>query len=170
MNPASPYYQAWIGGYAVKAAGRQQPPELEHLIRVLTTLDQRSWLEAMGDAHPLAELDTLEISGVIVIDGARWPLWRIAFHSHSDLPAGQASPLARLLGVPPESERLGVPPFQGVVLRGRIAGHFDFVHQVAILIYEVLADPPRNSRSPEEQRRLDAELVNSMTRARVRTF
>src|SRR5579883_1448005 len=58
-NPRSPYYQAWVGAYVIKGVNGSLPADPEALARELTTLDQRSWLSAMGDPKPLAELDVL---------------------------------------------------------------------------------------------------------------
>ncbi len=48
-NPASPYYQAWVGGYVTKRRDGTMPEDLPAWARQVTELDQRSWLAAMGD-------------------------------------------------------------------------------------------------------------------------
>ncbi|HUI62943.1 MAG TPA: hypothetical protein VLX90_22125, partial [Steroidobacteraceae bacterium] len=102
-DPRSPFYQAWVGAYVIKGADGSTPADPEALARKLTVLDQRSWLAAMGDPNPLAEIDVMERAGEIAIDGRSWPLWHFSFRSHSDLSAGGNSQLAALVGMPAQS-------------------------------------------------------------------
>jgi hypothetical protein len=54
-NPASRYYQAWFGAYVAKPDGGVIPNDLSALAIQIASLDQRSWLEAVGDSHPVAD-------------------------------------------------------------------------------------------------------------------
>ena len=73
-NPASPYYQAWVGAYVIKRTDGTLPDDPQSLAWQTTALDQRAWLSAMGDPSPLAESSPVASAGTIAIDGHTLPL------------------------------------------------------------------------------------------------
>jgi hypothetical protein len=68
-EPSSPYYQAWVGAYVTKRRDGALPQDLPAWAKRVTELDQRSWLAAMGDPQPLAEMAMPTRAGNVVIDG-----------------------------------------------------------------------------------------------------
>lgn len=170
-DPLSPYYQAWVGAYVIRGADGSTPADPEALARELTTLDQRSWLDAMGDPHPLAELDVLKNIGTISIDGRSWPLWHITYRSHSDLSSDPRSQLARLVGMPSKSSwPSGLAAFHDVTLDGNLAWEIDAQRKVMVLVYEVSASyPGQPTLSDNTRHRLDAELLRMMSSAKLQS-
>ncbi len=170
-DPRSPYYQAWVGGYVVKMPADAAPQDPETLIRELTTLDQRSWLDAMGDTKPMVQIDSVERAGQAVIDGSSWPLWHATYRSHSDLSARPQTQLAQLLGMPAESAwPAGVTSFHEVALEGYMATRVDTHRHVAIVLYECLASyPSQPGTSAQARERANDVLLQIMKSARLRT-
>jgi hypothetical protein len=139
-NPASPYYQAWVGGYVIKLRDSSLPPDLEALAWQVTALDQRSWLSAMGDPSPIADPSPATNAGNITIDGHSLPLWHGTMHSHSDLSARPMGPLATLIGMPAKASwPVGVDSFHDVTLDGYFACWVDAKRKVSIVVYAVAA-------------------------------
>jgi hypothetical protein len=139
-NPRSPYYQAWVGGYVIRKADGTLPNDPQLLASELTNLDQRSWLEAMGDPQPVSVLDSLTSAGSILIDGSNWPLWHGIYRSHSDLSANATSELAQIIGMPDQSAwPAGVSPFHDVILEGYLAWKVQPKENVTVVIYAVAA-------------------------------
>ena len=122
------------------------PADPQALVKELTTLDQLSWLEAMGDPKPKAEMDGLMSAGSIRIDGNDWPLLHSVYRSHSDLSARPRTPLAKLLGMPPESSwPENVSSFHDVSLDGYVAWRLDRERKIMVLVYAVSASYPGQS-------------------------
>lgn len=170
-NPRSPYYQAWVGGYVVKMPQTASPKDPETLIREVTALDQRSWLEATGDSHPLAEIGVVERAGEAVIDGQTWAMWHAIYRSHSDLSARPHTQLAQLLGMPPESSwPAGTTSFHNVTLEGYMASRVDADKHLAVVLYECLATPSSlTDVGAQSRQRAQDELLRLMESARLRT-
>lgn len=168
-DPLSPYYQAWVGAYVIRGPDGSAPADPEALARELTTLDQRSWLEAMGDPHPLAELDVLKNTGTIPIDGRSWPLWHITYRSHADLSSDPRSQLARLVGMPSKSLwPAGLAAFHDVTLDGNLAWEIDAQRKVMVLVYEVSASyPGQPTLSDDTRHRLTDEMLRMMSSAKL---
>lgn len=125
-------------GRNLKTSDSSVPADPHALASELTNLDQRSWLEAMGDPQPVSELESLTSAGNIDIDGTSWPLWQGVHRSHSDLSADLESQLAGILGMPKKSLwPLGVSPFHDVTLDGYLAWKVDTAHRVTLVIYAV---------------------------------
>ena len=144
----SPYYQAWVGAYVVRKKDGNLPDDLQELVRQLTALDQQSWLEAMGDPKPVAEVTDLVSSGKIAIDGSDWPLWHVSYRSHSDLSADPNSSLAGILGMPPKSSWPdGVSAFHDLTLDGYLAWRLDAQRRNAVVVYAVSASYPAQARA-----------------------
>ena len=167
-NPTSPYYQAWVGGYVIKARDGSLPTDLESLAWQVTALDQRSWLSAMGDPNPIADSTPATRAGSITIDGHSLPLWHGTMRSHSDLSAHPSGPLATLLGMPPQSSwPSGVDSFHDVSLDGYFASWVDSGRKVSVVVYAVAA----NYVSQTEERRnsisINAELLGLMKSAKL---
>lgn len=166
-NPVSPYYQAWVGAYVIKRTDGTLPDDLQALERDVTTLDQRSWLSAMGDPHPLAEPSPADSAGNIVIDGRTLPLWHETMHSHSDLSARPTEVLATLIGMPPKSSwPPGVEAFHDVTLDGYIAGWIDTQRKVSVVVYSVAA-VYAGQAATLANRGINDELLALMQSARV---
>jgi hypothetical protein len=167
-NPISPYYQAWVGGYVIKARDGSLPTDLESLAWQVTALDQRSWLSAMGDPSPIADSSPATRVGVINIDGHSLPLWRGTMQSHSDLSAHPSGPLATLIGMPPKSLwPSGVDSFHDVSLNGYFACWVDSQRKVSVVVYAVAADyltPDQDHRNSAE---IDDELMELMKTAKL---
>ena len=110
----SPYYQAWVGAYVTKRHDGTLPQDLTKWAKQVTELDQRSWPAAMGDPQPLAESAAPTSVGKVVFDGRTLELWHGTMRSHSDLSETSDTPLATLVGMPPNAGRLLC-----VLVRGR---------------------------------------------------
>ncbi len=165
-NPRSPYYQAWIGGYVIKTADGSVPADPQALASELTNLDQRSWLEAMGDPQPVSELESLTSAGNIDIGGTSWPLWHGVYRSHSDLSADSESQLAGILGMPKKSSwPVGVSPFHDVTLDGYLAWKVDTAHRVTLVIYAVAGRYAGQSEALSTDSALSKDELLSMMRS-----
>ena len=169
-NPISPYYQAWVGGYVIKARDGSLPKDLESLAWQVTALDQRSWLSAMGDPSPIADSSPATRVGVINIDGHSLPLWRGTMQSHSDLSARPSGPLATLVGMPPKSLwPSGVDSFHDVSLNGYFACWVDSRRKVSVVVYAVAADYPTQNQDHRNSAKIDDELLELMKTAKLET-
>jgi hypothetical protein len=137
-DPSSSLYQAWFGVYTVVgdsafrlATGKNYAIES---VRKLAEYDQRSWLAAMGDPHPLAKSDTLVIRQPIEIDGVQRTLCIFHMYTHSDLSAG-ATPLAKYIGMPDERARLKLPSYHNVSLHVYYVFWYDKKRDATIIVY-----------------------------------
>lgn len=168
-NPRSPYYQAWGGAYVIRKPDGTVPDDPQALVRELTTLDQLSWLEAMGDPGPKAALGELTSAGSIRIDGSDWPLWHSTYRTHSDLSARPSTPLAKLLGMPTVSSwPANVSSFHDVVLDGYVAWRPDRERTVLIMVYAVSASYPGQALALDGATPLARdELLGFMSSARL---
>ncbi len=169
-NPISPYYQAWVGGYVIKARDGSLPIDLESLAWQVTALDQRSWLSVMGDPSPIADPSPAIRAGSITIDGRSLPLWHGTMQSHSDLSAHPTGPLATLIGMPPKSSwPTGVDSFHDVRLDGYFACWVDPQRKVSIVIYAVAANYEGQRTEQINRKLLDDELLSLMKSAKLET-
>jgi hypothetical protein len=168
-NPTSPYYQAWVGGYVTKTKDRTLPADLPAWAKQVTELDQRSWLEAMGDPHPAADFSVPTAVQTIAIDGHALQLWHGTMRSHSDLSDHPAGALATLVGMPPEALwPAGIRSFHDLTLDGYFVCWSDVTRDVSVVIYAVGTIPATQSaREQNESRRLQDELLSMMRGAKV---
>jgi hypothetical protein len=167
-NPISPYYQAWVGGYVIKARDGSLPKDLESLAWQVTALDQRSWLSAMGDPSPTADSSPATRVGVISIDGHSLPLWRGTMQSHSDLSEHPSGPLATMIGMPAKSLwPSGVESFHDVSLNGYFACWVDSQRKVSVVVYAVAADYLTQDQIHRNSAKIDDELLELMKTAKL---
>ncbi len=167
-NPISPYYQAWVGGYVIKARDGSLPADLESLAWQVTALDQRSWLSAMGDPSPVADWSPATRVGSITVDGHSLPLWHGTMLSHSDLSAHPGGPLATLIGMPPRSLwPPGVDSFHDVSLDGYFACWVDLQRKVSVVVYAVAANYVAKTEEHRNSSRINDELLGVMESARL---
>ncbi len=167
-NPLSPYYQAWVGGYVIKARDGSLPADLESLAWQVTALDQRSWLSAMGDPGPIAESSPATRVGSITVDGHSLPLWHGIMRSHSDLSAHPAGPLATLIGMPPKSSwPSGVDSFHDVSLDGYFACWIDSQRKVSVVVYAVAANYAAQTQERRNVVLINDELLRLMKSAKL---
>jgi hypothetical protein len=167
-NPLSPYYQAWVGGYVIKARDGSLPTDLESLAWQVTALDQRSWLSAMGDPNPIADSSPATRVGSITIDGRSLPIWHGTMRSHSDLSAHPSGPLATLLGMPPQSLwPSGVDSFHDVSLDGYFACWVDSQRKVSVVVYAVAANYASQTEERRNSVRINDEMLGLMKSAKL---
>lgn len=167
-NPISPYYQAWVGGYVIKARDGSLPTDLESLAWQVTALDQRSWLSAMGDPSPIADSFPATRIGNITIDGRSLPLWHGTMRSHSDLSAQPTGPLATLIGMPPKSSwPSGIDSFHDVSLDGYFACWVDSQRKVSVVVYAVAASYGAQRHAHRDAGSINDELLNLMKSAKL---
>jgi hypothetical protein len=165
-NPISPYYQAWVGGYVIKARDGSLPTNLDSLAWQVTALDQRSWLSAMGDPSPIADSSPATRIGNITVDGRDLQLWRGTMRSHSDLSAHPTGPLATLIGMPPKSSwPSGVDSFHDVSLDGYFACWVDSQRRVSVVVYAVAANYAAQTEERSNSRLINDELLTLMKSA-----
>lgn len=168
-NPESPYYQAWVGGYVTKRHDKTLPEDLPAWAKQVTELDQRSWLAAMGDPHPLAISSVPTSEGHIVVDGRTLVLWHGSMRSHSDLNGKADTALAMLVGMPPTSSwPSGTRSFHEVTLDGYFVCWSDAARRISVVIYAVAATPvdaaPGKAASPKD---IKVELLALMQTAKL---
>ncbi len=163
-NPTSPYYQAWVGGYITKRQDGTLPADLTAWAKQVTELDQRSWLAAMGDPHPLADFSVPTAVQRVVIDGHALQLWHGTMRSHSDLTDHPESPLATLVGMPPKASwPAGARSFHDLTLDGYFVCWSDSTRNVSVVIYAVATIPSAQSAGqPDETGRIQEELLSMM--------
>ena len=137
-DPASQYYQAWFGVYIVAgdsalhlARGSNEPIAS---VRKLAEYDQRSWLEAMGDPHPIARSDTTVQTQSINIDGVQRTLYLFHMQTHSDLNDG-STPLGQFIGMPRKMSRQQLPSFHDVSLHVYYAFWYDTLRKATVIVY-----------------------------------
>ena len=165
LDPASPNYQAWFGVYLVVPAGGAKVSRVLGLKQAVTLaeLDQRSWLQAMGDPHPLAQTLAPVRASRIMIDGVPRTLYSFDMKSHSDLGSG-TTPLAQSLGMPPTEGRSGLADFHSVTLHVITAFWYDAVRKVSVVTYGVSTKFQKDRRhiedtGPELSRSLRAMMI-----------
>jgi hypothetical protein len=167
-NPASPYYQAWVGAYVITRMDGTVPDDLQSLAWQTTELDQRSWLAAMGDPNPLAESAPPVSAGTITIDGHTVPLWHGTMQSHSDLSANPEGQLATLIGMPPKASwPASVAAFHNVTLDGYFTWWADSARKVAIVVYSVAASYAGQAAPASSRSAVNDELLRTMKSAKV---
>ena len=140
-DPSSEFYQAWLGVYTING-GRElfrsgnEDEEFSQLSRV-AELDQRAWLEGMGDPRPLAERKHKPTKTDILIDGAKRPLFLEDMDSHSDL--GETSTqVSKQLGRPEAGNwKKVVDPYDNLLLHCYYSFWYDEAHNTTIVIYGV---------------------------------
>jgi hypothetical protein len=163
-NPTSPYYQAWVGGYVTKMQDGTLPADLPAWAKEVTELDQRSWLAAMGDPHPVADFSVPTAAQTVVIDGHASQLWHGTMRSHSDISDHPEGALATLVGMPPKASwPAGTLSFNDLTLDGYFVCWSDSTRNVSVVIYVVAAMPATQSaREASETGRLQNELLSMM--------
>ncbi len=168
-DPESPYYQAWVGAYVTRKVDGTLPEDMTAWAKQVTELDQRSWLAAMGDPHPLAESATPANEGTVVVDGRTLTLWHGAMRSHSDISAKPDGPLATLIGMPARSSwPPGIESFQDVTLDGYFVCWPDAKRGVSIVVYGVAAIADDRLPPGRERRRdIRSEVLSLMKTARL---
>ena len=168
-DPASPYYQAWVGAYVTKRRDGTMPEDLPAWAKQVTELDQRSWLAAMGDPAPLAESAPPSSMGSIVVDGRTVALVA-RHHAQPQRPQRKGDgPLAMLVGMPTKSSwPPGIRSFHDVTLDGYFVCWPDATRRVSIVVYAVAAIPADPSATDREARRaIKDELLRLMKTATV---
>lgn len=163
-NPASPYYQAWVGGYVTRTQDRTVPARLPAWAKQVTELDQRSWLAAMGDPHPVADFSVPTAVQTVAIDGHALELWHGTMRSHSDLSDHPEGALATMVGMPPRASwPAGTSSFHDLTLDGYFVCWSDTTRDVSVVIYAVGAIPATQSaRQLDATSRLHDELLSMM--------
>src|SRR6185437_4344961 len=152
----------------IKERDGSLPTDLESLAWQVTALDQRSWLSAMGDPHPIADPSPATRVGNITIDGHRVPLWHGPMRSHSDLSAHPAGPLATLIGMPPKSSwPKGIDSFHDVSLDGYFACWIDSKLKISIVIYAVAANYAARTEEHRNSGLINDDLLRLMKLARL---
>lgn len=138
-DPDSPLYQAWFGVYVVAGTGGAFSGDEKSraclAFSKLAEFDQRSWLEAMGDPHPLAESAKSRHFSVISIAGSDRTACAFDMKTHSDLGPG-TTPLGKHLGMPPVQkwqDRLGA--FHDLTLHALGAWWYDGQRGVTVIVY-----------------------------------
>jgi hypothetical protein len=170
-NPASPYYQPWVGAYVTKRRDGTMPRDVPAWAKQVTELDQRSWLAAMGDPAPLAESAPPSSRGSIIVDGRSVELWHGTMLSHSDLSERGDSPLAMLVRMPAKSSwPPAIRPFHEVTLDGYFACWSDATRRVSIVVYAVAAIPMNKSATDSGSHHdITDELLGLMKTATVKS-
>ncbi|MGH7654234.1 MAG: hypothetical protein ACREN6_06175 [Gemmatimonadaceae bacterium] len=169
-DPASPYYQAWVGAYVTKRRDGTLPQDLTAWARQVTELDQRSWLAAMGDPAPLAESAPPSGVGNMVVDGRTVELWHGTMRSHSDLSERANTPLATLVGMPAKSSwPPGASSFHDVTLDGYFVCWSDTNRRVSVVVYGVALLPVDHPATGSHAHRdIRGELLGLMKTAAVK--
>jgi hypothetical protein len=168
----SPLYQAWVGAYVVRGGHEQFGSDSARQnfdnARKLAELDQRSWLQAMGDPSPLATTREPISTDTITIAGARRVLFRADMDSHSDLSTG-TTPLAKSLGMPPATTwQPMLAPFHPLTLHTYLALWRDESRDATIIVYAASAAfKPANGPARDYGPKIDALLRDTMRKARL---
>lgn len=138
-DPSSPLYQAWFGVYTVgggktKFANGNPRANLNSAI-ALTELDQRSWLDSMGDPKPLATSHPNATESALTIDGSSRTIYHFDMDSHSDLTASKTE-LARYMGMPPKARwQKTLSAFHNLVLHIDYTFWYDAVSDATFVVY-----------------------------------
>jgi hypothetical protein len=171
-DPGSPLYQAWVGAYSVVGGSAQFATgsarhDLED-VRKLGELDQRSWLQAMGDPGPVATSHSKFTTDTITIAGARRALYVFDMDSHSDLGAG-TTPLAKSIGMPPAAEwQPMLAAFHPLILHVYFAFWRDDARDATIVVYAVSsAFTSKKGRIRDNGPALDMQLRDMMRKVRL---
>jgi hypothetical protein len=167
-DPASPYYQAWLGAYVVKPEKNVEAVDVKTWATTLPSLDQENWLHAMGDPKPLATAESLTQSGTIEIDGHIVPLWHALMHSHSDLSENSGG-LVQFIGVPPMPQwQRDLDAFHDVTLDCYIAGWVDSTRNLEVIVYSASAAYDTHAHAHHDNAAmLKDELLTMMRGAHV---
>jgi hypothetical protein len=168
LDPRSRLYQAWVGVYVIA----DKTPSSNITVETASTvadLDQRSWLEAMGDPHPLGLIDvTRKSAGPIRIDGKARPLYAQEGRSHSDIGTVQTPLRKSLLSGAPEPAMGSLSSFHDLQLHGYFAFWTDSTRHVKIVVYSVA--PSFKTSAGEDQnlfKPLREEMIRMMKQIRT---
>jgi hypothetical protein len=171
-DPSSQVYQAWLGVYTIdggKDFFRSGNPDLEfsELSRV-AELDQRAWLDGMGDPRPLASWRHKPAKSKIIIDGVDRPLFFDDMDSHSDL-GSTPTEVSKQLGRPPVERWTGsVDAYHDLVLHCYYSLWYDSAHDVTIILYAVSSSFRDKSGAVHDNRAaLDPILLDKMKSIRL---
>jgi hypothetical protein len=153
----------------IKREDGSVPEDLQSWAWQVTTLDQRSWLSAMGDPNPIADASVAASVGKVMIDGQYLPLWHGVMRSHSDPTDHPSGPPATLVGMPPTSSwPAGLKSFHDVQLDGYFVCWVDSGRNVSVVIYAVAASYAGQSETAHGDRtRINAELLSLMKSAKL---
>lgn len=174
-DPGSRFYQAWFGVYAVDGhgdlfRGHDRNGQFAWLAR-LAEFDQSSWLEAMGDPHPLARWTSRGTPHEQVIAGAARTSFTATMKSHSDVSVlgPQSTPLARALGMPNLNVgRVRVGSFHPLTLRGFYAFWYDAKRKTTFVVYGVSsAFTDKNGRAHDNAIALRADFKRLLANVRI---
>ena len=171
-DPASSLYQAWLGAYVVTggldSASASDAARQGELFAHLAAYDQRSWLAAMGDSAPVADLIGQLRRSQIVIDGGVRSLFVADMRSHSDLSVA-TTPLAQSLGMPAgTSWQAQLGPFHDVILHVQGAVWYDAGRHVTMVVYGASSAFTTKARVVHDNGPvLDDSLRSFMRRAHV---
>jgi predicted amidohydrolase YtcJ len=138
-DPDSSLYQAWLGAYIIaggKAAFGSGEKETQCSASAkLAEYDQRSWLEAMGDPHPLAESSTQRHFLTIPVGGSDRTGCSFDMTTHSDLSTAD-TPLAKHMGMPPAKDwQEQLAAFHDVRLHVVGAWWYDAQRDLTMIVY-----------------------------------
>ena len=138
-DPSSSLYQAWLGAYVIVGGksvfgSGEKDGQCAAFVK-LAEYDQKSWLAAMGDPHPLAESSATRNFLTIPIDGSERTECSLEMTTHSDLSSAEA-PLAKHMGMPPEAEwKDRVSAFHDVDLHVVGAWWYDPHRDISVIVY-----------------------------------
>lgn len=170
LDTNSPAYQAWFGVYviALPAGAHARVDSIDTAIR-LADLDQRSWLQAMGDPQPLGLVDAEHHArGSIRVDGRTVPLFVYAGKSHSDVGAVHTPLRQHLNDDDATSWQSFVAPFHDVLLHGNFAFFTDTRRGVAVIIYSAAPSfHDKNGKQHDLYKPLKAEFLSLMRSVRL---
>lgn len=138
-DSGSPLYQAWLGAYVI-VGGKSvfgsggKDAQCAAFVK-LAEYDQKSWLAAMGDPHPLAEFSATRNSLTIPIDGSERTACSLEGATHSDLSSAD-TPLVKHMGMPPEAEwKHRVSAFHNLDLHIVGAWWYDPHRDLSVIVY-----------------------------------
>jgi predicted amidohydrolase YtcJ len=138
-DPSSSLYQAWLGAYVIVGGksvfgSGEKDAQCAAFVK-LAEYDQKSWLAAMGDPHPLAESSATRNFLTIPIDGSERTGCSLEAATHSDLSSAETS-LAKHMGIPPEAEWMDrVSAFHDVDLHVVGAWWYDPHRDISVIVY-----------------------------------
>lgn len=138
-DPNSSLYQAWLGVYVI-AGGKsvfgsgEKDAQCAAFVK-LAEYDQKSWLAAMGDPHPLLNPSATRNFLIILIDGSERTACSLEGATHSDLSSAE-TPLTKHMGMPPEAEwKDRVSAFHDVDLHIVGAWWYDPYRDISVIVY-----------------------------------
>jgi hypothetical protein len=173
-DPDSALYQAWIGVYVV-AGGRdifaENKSEGFRTALKLTDLDQRSWLDSMGDPHPDFTLNATHRRGTILVEGALHPLFTFDATTHSDLTSAR-TPLEKHMGMPPATSwKNKLAPFHELQLRGYYTCWYESRRDLTVVVYAAAAGfEDESGKRRDNFPGLDAQFLQLMRSVRLRSL